>query len=90
MFFSSKKKNPHDTACMVCHVIVAFLLFLVSCASLAGVVMAHVDTRMQTVVFGTNAGSLSLLTFAIALTLWMKSMKYCMSACEVCGVNGKK
>lgn len=75
---------------MICHLIVAFLLSLVTVAALFGVVMAHFDVRQQVLIFGTNAGSLSLLTFAISLTLWMKAMKCCMSGCDVCGTTPKK
>lgn len=90
MLFTSKKKPVHDDGCMICHLIVAFVLSLVTVAALFGVVMAHIDPRQQVLIFGTNAGSLSLLTFAISLTLWMQAMKYCMSGCEVCGTVAKK
>ena len=90
MFFLSKKKNPHDTCCMACHVIVAFLLFLASVASLVGVAMAHYNMRTGILAFGSMTGSLSLLALAACLTLWMYAMKKCMMGCDVCGTNGKK
>ncbi len=88
MFFS-KKKNPHDTFCLVCHIIVAVMLFLASIAALLGALMAHYDPRSSTLIFGTNADSLSLIAFALTTTLWMKAVKCCMSSCDVC-TTGKK
>ena len=91
MFFSSKKKNPHDTGCLVCHIVVSVLMLLATIASLIGVIMAHYDIRQGTLIFGTNAGSLSLVAFVLATTLWMKSMKSCMGSCDMCMTgNGKK
>lgn len=90
MFFSSRKKNPHDTCCMTCHIVVAFFLFLTSVSALVGVVMAHYNADAGVLVFGSMTGSLSLLAFAVSLSLWMHAMKNCMSACDACGVNGKK
>lgn len=90
MFFLSKKKMQHDTGCLVCHVVVSVLLFLATVAAITGVVMSHYDARSDILIFGTNASSLSLIAFAFCLTQWMKSLKYCMTKCEVCGVNGKK
>lgn len=90
MFFLSKKKNPHDMFCLVCHVIVTILLFLAAVASIVGALTAHYDLRAETLIFGTNAGSLSLIAFGLTATLFMKSLKACMSECEVCGTNGKK
>lgn len=89
MFFFSKKKNPHETACLVCHIIISVLLLLASVAALTGIVMAHQDAR-GLLLFGTNAGSLSLIAFALCVTLWMKSLKACMSSCEACEVVKKK
>ncbi len=80
MFFS-KKKNPHDVACFVCHVIVSVLLLLVSVAALANVLAAHYSMELEMFVFGTNAGPLSLLALAISISLWMKSMMACMTGC---------
>lgn len=90
MFFSGKKKNPHEPGCFVCHVVVAIFLFLATIASLLGVLMSHYNAERDMIVFGTNATSLSLIAFALCLMLWMKSMKGCMSGCEACGTNGKK
>ena len=93
MFFS-KKKNPHDPACFVCHVIVSILLFIATLAALMEVLTSHYvvlkGAREATLLFGTNAGSLSLLTFAIIVTLWVKSFKACVTGCEACGITGKK
>ena len=90
MFSFSKKKNPHDACCMACHVIVAFLLFLASIASLVGVVMAHYSMRSGILAFGSMTGSLSLIALAVCLAIWMHAMKKCMVGCDMCGTNGKK
>lgn len=93
MFFG-KKKNPHETGCFVSHVVVTVLLFLAALASLLEAIMAHykIPEGMHTYVFvfGTNAGALSLIAFAITTALWVKSFKACMMGCEACGTNGKK
>ena len=93
MFFG-KKKNPHDTGCFVCHVLVSILLLVATLASLLEVLSSHYAVvsgmRDPTLVFGTNAGALSLIAFAITITLWVKSFKACVSGCEACGINGKK
>jgi hypothetical protein len=54
-----------------------------------GVIMSHYDTRTGTTMFGTNAGSLSLIAFVVCISLWMKSMKACMGGCEICGTMKK-
>lgn len=97
MFFG-KKKNPHDTACLVCHVVIAVLLFLAALAALVGVIMSHYGAMLLAqdsgqsamMLFGTNAGSLSLIAFAFTTAVWVKSLKSCMMACDACGTNGKK
>ena len=97
MFFG-KKKNPHETPCMVTHIVVAMLLFLAALASLLGVIMSHYaamvlaqdNGQSAMMLFGTNAGSLSLISFAITTAIWVKSLKACMMGCEACGTNGKK
>ena len=86
----NKKKNPHEASCFICHIIIAILLFLSTIAAVLGVIMAHYDPRQMTLVFGSNADSLSLIAFVLCVTLWMKSMKSCMSGCEACGTMGKK
>ena len=90
MFFSGKKKNPHEPGCFICHIVVSILLFLATIASLMSVLMSHYNAEHDMIVFGTNATSLSLIAFALTLTLWMKAMKCCMSGCEACGTMGKK
>ena len=97
MFFG-KKKNPHDTPCMVCHLVVAVLLFLASLAALVGVIMSHYSGMLlaqdngqsSMMLFGTNAGSLSLIAFSVTTAIWVQSLKACMMGCEACGTNGKK
>ena len=81
MFFH--KKAPHEPGCMVMHLVVSALLFLVSLAALVGVYKAHFlgDGSMT---FGTSAGSLSLIALGVSLTLWMHQMKNCFTKCEVC------
>ncbi|NOS67051.1 MAG: hypothetical protein HOO67_01655 [Candidatus Peribacteraceae bacterium] len=93
MFFG-KKKNPHDNACFACHIVVTVLLFLATLAALLETVMAHylipVGMREYMFVFGTNAGALSLIAFAVTVSLWVKSLKACITGCEACGTIGKK
>ena len=89
MFFG-KKKNPHDTGCYACHIVVTLLLFLSTIAALINVLTAHYNMSQSALVFGTNADALSLIAFAVTVSLWMKSMKACMNGCEVCGTMGKK
>lgn len=93
MFFG-KKKNPHDTGCFICHVFVTILLFVATLAALMEVLSTHYAVvkgmHDPTMVFGTNAGSLSLIAFAVTITFWVKSFKACVSGCEACGINGKK
>jgi hypothetical protein len=75
---------------MVCHVLVALILFLVVVASMVGVVAAHYNFMEGFVVFGTNQGALSLLALSVSLTLWMKQLKACMGACDICVMPKKK
>lgn len=94
MMFFCKKKNPHNAGCFVCHLIVTILLFIATLTALMEVLSSHYavlnGARAATMVFGTNAGSLSLIAFAVTITFWAKSFKACVSGCEACGVNGKK
>ncbi len=85
-----KKKNPHMSSCLVCHALVAVLLFLAFIGSFMGTLMAHYDVRNHSMIFGTMGGSLALIAFVYCTTSWMKSMKACMDKCEMCGTNGKK
>jgi hypothetical protein len=89
MFFFHKK-NPHETSCLVCHVLVCIILFLVVLASLVGAVTAHYNFVENYVVFGTTQGALSLLALAVSLTLWMYQMRACMGSCEMCMTGSKK
>lgn len=82
MFFH--KKPVHKPGCMTCHVIVAVLLLLASLVSLVGVVMAHYDPTDGTLVFGTASASLSLIAFGLTTTFFLKQLKCCMTACDVC------
>ncbi len=90
MFTLFKKKNPHVTSCLVCHALIAVLLFLAFIMSFVGVLMAHFDIRSGLMVFGSNAGSLSLISFVLCSTLFIKALKGCGEKCEMCGTNGKK
>jgi hypothetical protein len=83
MFF--RKKSPHCGACLVCQVVVAILLFLASVAALVGVYKSHVLS--SGFAFGTTSGSLSLIAFAVSVTLWMSQMRNCVSKCEACGTK---
>ena len=85
MLLSFHKKNPHLPSCLICHALVSVLLFLAFVGSFMGVLMAHYDVRSASMVFGTNAGSLSLIAFVLCTAMWMKSMKACMDKCEMCG-----
>ncbi len=90
MLFFHKKKTPHQGACMVLHLVVAGLLLFASIAAFVGVYKAHVlDAGL---VFGSSSGSLSLLAFAVCLTLWMQQMRNCATPCDVCVAppTGKK
>ncbi|MSR87502.1 hypothetical protein EXS70_05045 [Candidatus Peribacteria bacterium] len=88
--FLTKKKNPHDTWCLVCHIIVTVVLLLASIVSLLGTFMAHYNTQESVLVFGSMAGSLSLIALGVCLALWMNAVKNCMSQCDVCKPNAKK
>ncbi len=67
---------------MALHLVVAGLLLFATIAAFVGVYKAHVyDDGLA---FGTTAGSLSLLAFAVCLVLWMHQMKACATKCEVC------
>ena len=89
MFFG-KKKNPHDTGCFVCHIVVTVLFFIATVVSAVGAILAHYNPTEELIIFGSMSGSLSLMAFVLCTTLWMRSMKACMMGCEVCGTNGKK
>lgn len=80
MFFH--KKAPHEPACMIVHLVVSALLFLISVSALVGVYQAHFTP--DGLVFGTVSGSLSLIALAICLSLWMLQMKNCFVKCEMC------
>lgn len=88
MFFH--KKPPHHPSCLAFHIVTTGLLCLVAIASLVGVVMAHYDAMDGSLVFGTPAASLALISLAVSLTLCMKQCKSCMSECEVCALPAKK
>ncbi len=90
MLFFHKKKTPYQGACMVLHLVVAGLLLFASIAAFVGVYKAHV--LVDGLVFGTSGGSLSLLAFAVCLSLWMYQMKCCATPCEACVAppTGKK
>ena len=55
--------------------IVTLLLFLGAVASVVGVYNAHVVDGVTT--FGSSAGSLALLAFAVTVAIWLKHMKCC-------------
>jgi len=86
---NSKKKALHSSECMALHVVVMLLLLFVAIASGIGVYMAHVTS--QGLVFGAPAGSLAILSFVVSILAFLKSLKACMSPCEVCALpHGKK
>ncbi len=73
------KKMDKCTGCMVTNWVVTLLLFVTSIASALGAYMAHFPTEEGMVVptFGTTTGSLSILAFAVSISLWIKHMKGC-------------
>ncbi len=73
MFFLHKKTSVDPTA-LALQIVVSALLFLASLASLIGVVLSHISLTTGTLTFGTVSDSLSLLAFAVTLTLWGHSM----------------
>ncbi len=85
---NSKKKALHSSECMALHVVVMLLLLFVAIASGIGVYMAHVTA--QGLVFGAPAGSLAILSFVVSVLAFIKSLKACMSPCEVCAMPHKK
>ena len=84
MFFH--KKPPHHAGCLSFHIGASVLLFLASVAALVGVFVSHYDPRDGSLVFGTSASSLSLLTFAVTVALLMAQCRSCMTACDVCNL----
>ena len=82
MFFLSHKKASADPAVLALQIVVSAFLFLATLASLVGVVLAHVSLQSGTMTFGSAADSLSLLAFAVSLTLWSHSMT-CLMPPEV-------
>ncbi len=82
MFFVHAKKTATDPGTLAVQIIVCALLFLCSLASLVGVVLSHVDVSQGTLSFGTSAGSLSIIAFAIAVSLWAHGMKALMAIPE--------
>ena len=80
MFFS--KKKPHMIGCLICHVVVAILLFLTALGALCNLVQTYYIGGK--IIFAGTPGSLALIAFAISMSLWMQSMKSCMGECEVC------
>jgi len=57
---------------MVLDTVVSVFLFLTALAALVGVYKAHIATGGAT--FGSTTGSLSLIAFAISVSLWKKSL----------------
>ncbi len=90
MFFH--KKPPHEAGCLAVHAGAVVLLLLASLASLVGLLMAHYDPRDGHLIFGTMPASLSIIAFAVSLSLLMKQCIACMTSCEVCEMKptGKK
>ena len=74
--------------CLAFHLFVAGLLLFAAIASFIGVFKAHLQEHE--LVFGSMSDSLSLLAFAVTLTLWLWQMKNCASDCTICGVGKKK
>lgn len=83
-----KKKSPHTTECMALHVVIMFVMLIMTLVAGLGVYMSHVTS--QGLLFGSATGSLAILAFVASLMIFFKSLKACMSPCEVCMTNGKK
>ncbi len=84
--FGKKAKNSGCSGCTLTNVVSTVLLFISALASAIGVYKAHVLAAGAT--FGTSNGSLSLIAFALSLTLLTKSMKACCG-CS-CDMPSKK
>lgn len=82
-----KKSHAHSGPCLILHLIAAGLLLFVTLLSLLGVFLSHVDA--QGLVFGTSAGSLSILAFSATLVLFLQHLRNCMTPCEICAVMEK-
>ncbi len=70
-------------SCFVGQVVVAILLLLATIVSAMDLVLAHV--LQSGLVFGTSGASLSVIAFAVALTLFFKQVKsMCCGCCRGC------
>jgi hypothetical protein len=67
---------------MAVHGVVTVLLFLCALAALVGVYKSHFLAVGLT--FGTTQGSLSLIAFAVTITVAMKQLIKCYTKCDVC------
>jgi membrane protein YdbS with pleckstrin-like domain len=79
------KKPQESSACTVCRgtsLVAAILLLVAAIASAVGAYNAHL--LPDGFVFGSTAGSLSLLAFAVTLTFCVKTFHGC------CTCNGEK
>ena len=86
---SSNKKLPKcSVVCLFMKTIVGLLLTIAAFASLAGVYETHVITGSPTasviIQFGSTSGSLAIIAFVLALTVWLKTLKSFKAPCEVC------
>lgn len=84
MFFN--KKAAHEPACMIYHLVVAVFLFLMSIASLIGVIMTHIEVTDTNValIFGSSQASLAILAFVFTTKAFFGQLKVCVTKCEVC------
>lgn len=89
MFFLHRK-NVHKTGCLVFHLVVLVLLGLAALASLIGVLFAHYDPVHDTLIFGTSAASLAILSFGVTTTLLFYHCRSCMGMCGICSTPKKK
>jgi formate-dependent nitrite reductase membrane component NrfD len=76
------KKSSCSTACAALNWLVCLVLFLTTLAALAGVYKAHYFGIGRDAAFGTTSGSLSIIAFVLAVTLWSKWMCRCLCSCE--------
>ena len=86
---SSNKKQPKcSVMCLFMKTLVGLLFTIAALASLAGVYETHVITGSPAarviLQFGTTSGSLAIIAFVLALTVWVKTLKSFKSPCEVC------
>jgi len=77
-----------SAGCVTVKWLLALLYFVAAAAALVGVYETHIvtssDGARTLLQFGSTSGSLAIIAFCIAATLWKKQMAGCMGKCEIC------